>query len=173
VDWASARRELSATSAPTFAGLLPARGARPAAEAAASLEKLRALPLDQAHKILLDVVVKEIAHVLRLPTREIDQNRALTDIGMDSLMMVELRGAVEEQLHIELPVLSLASSITPAEIAQRIVTVIGGGETAVSGSLAALSGSHVGADPARMNATDQKVAAEAVIRHARRLDGPL
>jgi len=173
LDWASARRELSATNAPTFAGLLPARGARPAAEVAATIEKLRALPLDQAHEILLDIVVTEIAHVLRLPSREIDQNKALADIGMDSLMMMELRGAVEEQLQIELPVLSLASSITPAEIAQRIITVMGGGETAVSGSLAALSGSHVGADPARMNTPDQKVAAEAVIRHAQRLDGPL
>ncbi len=54
------------------------------------------MSVDQASEVLLEIIVEEIARVLRLPPKEIDRHRALAEIGMDSLMMLELRTTVEE-----------------------------------------------------------------------------
>jgi len=70
--------------------------------------------------------VDEIARVLRLPPKEVDRHRPLAEIGMDSLMMLELRTTVEAALQIELPMMSLASGITPADVARRVAPLVSG-----------------------------------------------
>ena len=54
------------------------------------------MSIDQASEALLEIVVEEIARVLRLPAKEVDRHRPLAEIGMDSLMMLELRSTVED-----------------------------------------------------------------------------
>jgi len=78
------------------------------------------MPADKMTEALLDIVVEEIARVLRLPPKEVDRHRPLAEIGMDSLMMLELRTTVEDALQIELPMMSLSSGITPADVARRM-----------------------------------------------------
>jgi acyl carrier protein len=82
--------------------------------------------MDEIVDVLADIVVVEIARVLRLPAKEVDHHRKLADIGMDSLMMLELRMIVENSLQIELPMMSLSSGITPAEIARKVAPLIAG-----------------------------------------------
>jgi NADPH:quinone reductase-like Zn-dependent oxidoreductase/acyl carrier protein len=183
IDWAMARRELVVTRAPSFAGVVPAAGARQSTSTAATLEKLKLMSIDQASESLLEVVVEEIARVLRLPAKEIDRHRPLAEIGMDSLMMLELRSTVEDTLQVDLPIMSLANGITPADVARRIATLVvggdnnggGGGETgsAVTGALAALSASHVAGDVEAMDPEAREAGVRAVMERTRRLEGPL
>jgi acyl carrier protein len=175
IDWALAKRELAATRAPMFSAVIPGGGARQTTDSAATLEKLRTMSLEQASTVLLEIIVDEIARVLHLPAKEVDRHRPLAEVGMDSLMMLELRSTVEDSLMVDLPMMSLANGITPADVARRIASLVTGDshkETA-SGALAALSTSHVAADAEVMDSADRQVAVRAVLERSRRLQGPL
>lgn len=183
IDWAMARRELAVTRGPSFAGIVPAASARQSASSAATLETLRTMSIDQASETLLEMVAEEIARVLRLPAKEVDRHRPLAEIGMDSLMMLELRSTVEDTLQVDLPIMSLANGITPADVARRIATlVVGDGHKSgdageangrVTGPLAALSASHVAGDVEAMDPAARQAGVRVVLERARRQEGPL
>jgi acyl carrier protein len=67
--------------------------------------------------LLKTVVSEEAANILRLPASGIDPLRPLSEMGMDSLMAVELRLALESRLRIDLPLVSLAEGTSVASIA--------------------------------------------------------
>jgi acyl transferase domain-containing protein/NADPH:quinone reductase-like Zn-dependent oxidoreductase/acyl carrier protein len=175
IDWAAAKRELAATRTPLFGAVGTRISSRQAMDAAATLEKLRALPPDEAASALVDIVVEEIARVLRLPPKEVDRHRPLADIGMDSLMMLELRTTVETTLQVELPMMSLATGITPVDVAHRILPLITGeGQRHnVPGTLVALSASHFAAEAETSVEPEQRAAVSAVLERVRELEGPL
>jgi phthiocerol/phenolphthiocerol synthesis type-I polyketide synthase C len=173
IDWGMAKRELAVTRAPMFGAVVPAAGTRQTTDSAATLEKLRGMTVDQASEALLEIIVEEIARVLRLPPKEVDRHRALAEIGMDSLMMLELRTTVEESLQVDLPIMSLANGITPVDVARRIATlVVGDGpKEAMPGQLAALSASHVAAEAESTDAADRQAAVRAVLDRSRNVEG--
>jgi NAD(P)-dependent dehydrogenase (short-subunit alcohol dehydrogenase family)/acyl carrier protein len=175
IDWTMARRELPATRTPAYDLIGAKGGTRQAGDATALLEKLRALPAAEVPDALLDIVVEEIARVLRLPPKEIDRHRALAEIGMDSLMMLELRTTVEEVLHIELPMMSLSSGITPADVARRVAPLITGEkeQLAVPGAIVSLSGSHFADEAAATTVDERQAALTNVLERVRKLEGPL
>jgi len=74
--------------------------------------------------LLKTAVAEEAASILRLPAGSIDPLRPLSEIGMDSLMAVELRLALENRLRIELPLMSLAEGTSVASIAGRLASAI-------------------------------------------------
>ena len=176
IDWGMAKRELAVLRTPTFAAVAPASGARPSADASATLEKLRAMSHVDATAALLDIIVDEIAQVLRLPAKEVDRHRPLAEIGMDSLMMLELRATIETALHVELPMMSLANGITPADVARRITPIVlgdGSRQEGLTGNLMALSTSHLAIDTEAATTAEQLAAARAVLARSRTMDGPL
>jgi acyl carrier protein len=168
-----ARRELAAVRTPAFNVVGISARTRHAAESLAILEKIKALPLEEAADALVDVVIEELARVLRLSPKEVDRHRPLADIGMDSLMMLELRNTVESSLGIELPMMSLSSGITPTDVARRIAPlVIGAQEQNVPGSIVALSTSHFAAEAEAAEPEEQQAAVAAVLGKMRELEGP-
>ena len=83
IDWAMASKDLAIVRSPAFVNVLPPTNARQTLESGALHEKLRSMPLEQAVDALLEIVVQEIARVLRLAPKEVDRHRPLADIGMD------------------------------------------------------------------------------------------
>ena len=172
VDWSMAKRELAALRAPLFSSIATDGGARQSAEAAAVLERLKGRPVEEVIEALADIVVEEIARVLRLPIKEVDRHRPLAEIGMDSLMMLELRNTVESSLQIELPMLSLSSGITPAEVARRIAPLVtGDNQQPVPSTIVALSTHHIAVDAVAADATVRTAAVKAVMMKVREMDG--
>jgi acyl transferase domain-containing protein/NADPH:quinone reductase-like Zn-dependent oxidoreductase/acyl carrier protein len=174
IDWMMAKRELAATRTPTFGVVGAVAGTRQGMDTAATLEKLRTMTTEEATEALLEIVVNEIARVLRLPPKEVDRHRPLAEIGMDSLMMLELRTTVEATLQIELPMMSLASGITPADVARRIAPLIlgEGQKESVPSTLVALSTSHFATDADASSTTVRRAAVSAVLERVRELEGP-
>lgn len=164
IDWTTARRDLVALRTPCFSGIAVASGGQQNEEAAALLQRLRSLPVDEVVEQLADIVVVEIARVLRLSPKEVDRHRPLAEIGMDSLMMLELRTTVEASLQIDLPMMSLSSGITPVDVARRIAPLVAGTEQqAVSGTIAAVASSHFVADIESVTQEVQQAAVSAVL----------
>ncbi len=180
IDWAVAKRELAAVRSPAFNRIGVAKGSRTTADSAAVLDRLATLSLEDAAGALLDIVADEIARVLRLPAKEIDRHRPLAEIGMDSLMMLELRTTVENTLQIELPMMSLASGITPADVARRIAPLIARNgtppaveEAPIPGIIASLGGSHFNAEAEASSQDERQRAIGAVLERSKKLEGPL
>ena len=121
-NWSEARRFLPSLATPLFSEI---RAKSPPSAADEPLvERLGSLDPEAALELLKTIVAEEAATILRLPVEGIDPLRPLSEIGMDSLMAVELRLALENRLRIELPLVSLTEGTSAASIATRLVRTV-------------------------------------------------
>jgi phthiocerol/phenolphthiocerol synthesis type-I polyketide synthase C len=131
--WNAARQILPILAAPLFEEL---RGALPGGAPDGPPEELAGLD-DAARRALLEeIVAAETMRILRLAD-PVDRTRPLPELGMDSLMAVELRLAVEARLRIDLPLMQLAEGTSVAALASRLAEAVAGPPAA--GSAAALA----------------------------------
>ena len=113
MNWSTARAHLPLLQSPTFSRLVRADEAA-AADNRGKVD-IRALvatlSLEEARKEIIGVIVEEIAHILRLPQENSNRGKPLADIGLDSLMAVELGPTLEERLSFEAPALDVGLRI--------------------------------------------------------------
>ena len=121
-SWNEARRFLPILAAPLFAEIRGDAGSSPGDDSL--VERLAGLDADGALALLKTAVAEEAANILRLPAAGIDPLRPLSEMGMDSLMAVELRLALESRLRIDLPLMSLAEGTSVASIATRLASAV-------------------------------------------------
>ena len=148
--WTDARRHLPILGAPLFSDI---RGRASSSASDDSLaERLASLDPEAAQTLLKTVVAAEVAAILRLPAEEVDPARPLSQMGMDSLMAVELRLALESRLHVDLPLMSLAEGTSVLSIAERLAGAVRtGGEGA---EVIALAARYEAIDEARSAASE-------------------
>jgi phthiocerol/phenolphthiocerol synthesis type-I polyketide synthase C len=84
----------------------------------------------EARRLALEVVQSEAAQILRMASTAIDPNRPLTEMGLDSLMAMNLKLAIEERFGIEIPARALSGEPSPARLVQSLFDTIGGGSAA-------------------------------------------
>jgi acyl carrier protein len=75
----------------------------------------------EAEVVIRDLVVQEVANILCIGADRIEHNRSLHDLGMDSLMAVELAMGLEQRFGIQLPVMMLNDSPTANNVTARIM----------------------------------------------------
>jgi acyl carrier protein len=121
-SWNEARRFLPILAAPLFADLRADGGSSPGDDTL--IERLAGLDPEEALTLLKTAVAEEAANILRLPVAGVDPLRPLSEMGMDSLMAVELRLALESRLRIDLPLMSLAEGTSVASIASRLANAV-------------------------------------------------
>lgn len=80
----------------------------------------RTLPAAALHEKLLELLRHEIGQILHLPAARIDAARPLNDLGLDSLMGVELTVALEARTGVRLPPGAVAGQASPERLARRI-----------------------------------------------------
>ncbi len=125
LDWNTLSRSLPAAHAPKFLDLarLTAGGDR-GAHAGDSAQDLRrwlgGLPADEALTELTAMVRAEVAEILRIAPERIEPATSLLDMGMDSLMAVELATSIESRLDVRLSALALSGGPTIESIVDRI-----------------------------------------------------
>lgn len=114
-------RNLPILATPTFRGLFDDTD-QVAALATTDLAALIAGKSDaQAQQILAELVAEEIARILRLSKKEVDLDRPLDEIGMDSLMSLELRMSIEAKYGVELPLVSITSVKSLRDVGRRML----------------------------------------------------
>jgi acyl carrier protein len=84
-------------------------------------EQIRSLPPDQAQQLAAEVLRAQIARILHLPPERVDLDKSLLDMGMDSLMGMELGLAVQENFQVKLSMMAVSEGATVLGLAARIV----------------------------------------------------
>ena len=116
VHWEAARKRLPILSRPLFAGIASAD----AAEEIDLAERLAGLSPAEAKVVITELLLEEVSRILSSGAEAVDAQRPLAELGMDSLMAVELRMTLESKLKVNLPLLSLSDTATVGSLAGRI-----------------------------------------------------
>ena len=79
------------------------------------------LSAEELTVLFVDLLKKEVGEILRIPPDKLDEHRSVFDLGMDSLMGMELVSAVEARFGVNLPIMALSEGPTIARLVERIV----------------------------------------------------
>jgi acyl transferase domain-containing protein/NADPH:quinone reductase-like Zn-dependent oxidoreductase/acyl carrier protein/NADP-dependent 3-hydroxy acid dehydrogenase YdfG len=108
--------------------------------------------VEELTELVRGLVLQEVAQILSLTVERIDPERPLHDLGMDSLMAVELALGLEKRFGVQFPVMLLNESPSSARVAERIVERlteakdVGHDETALVGDIVRRHGEQVSAE---------------------------
>jgi acyl transferase domain-containing protein/NADPH:quinone reductase-like Zn-dependent oxidoreductase/acyl carrier protein len=129
VDWRKLYGKLPGLRTAAFGEVTAGARDGDASEAMDLRQLVQQLSPDDLQELLVDTLREEIGQVLRLPADKVDPSKSVFDLGMDSLMAVELRMSVEERLGVDVPAMALSEGISISQLAQRLRQgVTGGGE---------------------------------------------
>ena len=121
---AGASRDLAVFASPTFAAAF-AGADETNSEAKIDFADLLEGKSDvEARRIVASLIAGEVAKILRLSIDEVDVNRPLAELGMDSLMALELRMSVETKFDVELPIVAITSMKHLNDLADRLLVSI-------------------------------------------------
>jgi aryl carrier-like protein len=112
--------QADASHGATLNGALPGRDAILAADPQGRLELVGELLRDK------------VARVLGTSPDRLDGDRPLLQLGIDSLMAVELRNWLEGELHVDLPIVELMRSPSVSGLAELLAQRLGTGRKALS-----------------------------------------
>ena len=84
-----------------------------------------AMPAEAALALAIGLIRTEVARILRLPPDAVDVARPLMEIGLDSLMALELRLGVEKHLGVELALGAMGGTRSVRDLAERAMASIG------------------------------------------------
>jgi len=127
LDWRTVGRSMPTANARRYA-YIRARSASEAdvnEDGGAQLgERIGALPPEEAQQLAAEALRAQIARILHLPLERIELDKSLLDMGMDSLMGMELGLAVQENFQVKLPMMAISEGATVLTLASRIVASI-------------------------------------------------
>lgn len=93
---------------------------------AIDLDRLRTMPFAEAHRLVLERLQKRIGAVLGYSgTAVVPAERALTELGLDSLMAVRIRNTVRSEFGVEPPVALLLQGAGLDDLATDLVRRLG------------------------------------------------
>ncbi len=142
VAWGELRGKLPGLAGP-FWSERPA-AARRASNGLSRRASILDLPAEAATAMLLEVLVEAIAGILKQAPGSINADAPVAEFGVDSLMAVELRTAVEAQVGVQLPLLVLGAGTTLRGMAARMRQTIQSGGASEADNLAATVLRHEG-----------------------------
>lgn len=111
--------------------------------------RLRALPRAEARLELITSLAGEIAAILRLPPERIAPTQSVLELGMDSLMAVELSLALEKRFGVSVPPMLINENPSIDRIAERVLdSLVGTAEAgdATEELVRAMAASHAEAE---------------------------
>ena len=128
IDWQAATRELPILATPRLSQMADRRRGE-TAEAEVDLAAMIAGRTDaEALGVVTATMLGEIGRILRMPPSEIDADRPFAELGMDSLMGLELDAAMQNRYGIDLPFLSIGAGLSLNDLGAKIVARLRGAE---------------------------------------------
>jgi acyl carrier protein len=124
MDWATARARLRLLDSPTYAALPGADQSINRSEEILDVRQaIESHGLEHARKVVQMLIVEEVARVLRVAKENVGVNRPLSEIGLDSLMAVELAINLQDRLGEVPPLSTMGGNLTVAEVAKQVLAV--------------------------------------------------
>ena len=131
VDWTLLARSFNGQPPPALISDLIRDKALPAAAKSAresgprlSMQELLAAPLARRHALLLAHVQKSLAQVMALDAPELDPEESMSNLGLDSLMALELQHSLEESFGTKLPLELLMGMPSLNEFVTRLSDIL-------------------------------------------------
>ena len=91
-----------------------------------SRAKVAETPIAERPRLIEEFISEQLSRVLRIDVDELDIHQSLGNLGIDSLMAVELRNHVQASLGIVIPVAQLLQDPSIAQLAQGILDQLAG-----------------------------------------------
>jgi acyl carrier protein len=93
---------------------------------------LLAVSGEKRKELLLSLVKDKVARVLGAASASLDVQKPLTELGLDSLMAVELRNWIEGELRVNLPVVELMKGPSVSRLGELLLDQFEGGDPAAA-----------------------------------------
>ncbi|MCZ8186538.1 MAG: type I polyketide synthase [Beijerinckiaceae bacterium] len=122
----AAAEKLRLINSPAFAGLGLARREEDGEQEGDLVTAIEGKSRSEAITIIVGALKREISHILRMPEEQIDVSRPLGELGLDSLMALELQLSIERLCGTDVPLVG-AGDRRLGDIAAMIHTSLGGG----------------------------------------------
>ncbi|MFJ4433618.1 SDR family NAD(P)-dependent oxidoreductase [Pseudomonas sp. NPDC089395] len=159
LDFKALSRFLPSANTPRFAELARAHGGDQDDDNDGEDIQRMLAELDDAALLerFAEMLKHEVCEILRLPPARLDTQRPLQELGLDSLMSVELVVALEERFDVRLPVMELSESSSIDKLSVRLLELLRGetdsGEQQLAQNVLARHGSELSAEQvAELNA---------------------
>jgi acyl transferase domain-containing protein/acyl-CoA synthetase (AMP-forming)/AMP-acid ligase II/acyl carrier protein len=128
VDWTQLREAYpQLAGVPFFADVLDAGARAGKPPTAPTRAALLAAPADARHDRLCVYLCEQLARTLGVAAAEVDANRPINTMGIDSLMALEMKNRIETELGMAVPVVRFLEGATMSEIARVLVEGLGDG----------------------------------------------
>ncbi|MGF6933100.1 NADPH:quinone reductase-like Zn-dependent oxidoreductase/acyl carrier protein [Paraburkholderia sp. UCT70] len=125
LDWHALALGMPAARAHRYTELQTRGSHEPAPQGSVQMrEQIAAMAFDDARRLVEETLQAQIARILHMSPEKIETGRSILDMGMDSLMGMELGMAVEERFEVKLSIMTMAEGATVHSLAQRIVESI-------------------------------------------------
>ena len=147
MHWGKARERLATMRSPSYAGLGSDQQAEAGGVQAINIGALlKGGDVDAVRKTVSDAIVEDIARILRLPKDDISRVRQLSEIGLDSLMGVELGASLQERFALDAPPAGLSSGMTVNELSESLIQAVSAPMDEAAGVAMSLVSKHIGGE---------------------------
>lgn len=75
----------------------------------------------EARSLVANLVASEVARIFRLPPEEIELKRPLDELGLDSMMSLDLRMSIEKRFGVELPIVAISAGVSINDLAVKLI----------------------------------------------------
>jgi len=123
MDWVQwGKYEPTGGKSPRFAHLT---GKRDGGANDSLADSLRPLPAGERFALVELMLAEQVAQTLRIPAERIDVKRPITEMGIDSLMTVELQIAINMTFGVELSALELTRGFSISQLTTPLLQRLG------------------------------------------------
>ncbi|MEE9397814.1 MAG: SDR family NAD(P)-dependent oxidoreductase [Methylococcales bacterium] len=84
------------------------------------IQQILAATADAKPKVVTDLIAEEVARILRLPIDKVEIDQSLANMGVDSLLAMELQTAIKQNFGVNISTLELMKGNTLAQIGTQI-----------------------------------------------------
>ena len=145
LDWNALDRFLPTANSPKFSALAHlASDSEHDGHRENWAELINSLSPSELQEHVIHLIKIEVSEILRLPIPRIDAQQSIYDMGLDSLLGVELVLALENRFGVRIPVMSLSESPTIERLSLKLIELLQGAqaETSLSSEIQLLAAQH-------------------------------
>jgi acyl transferase domain-containing protein/acyl carrier protein len=124
-NWQATRRLLPIAGTPKFTFVTHATTEEEAIGSDQDLRELiESLPSEEKHVFVRNLLAEEISGILQLPADRLEHKRSMQEMGVDSLMAMELVTALERRFGVEVPIMVLSENATIDALTVRVIQLL-------------------------------------------------